>query len=150
MTWQTKSTSSAATEQLGEQLGHRLKGSEVIELVSDLGGGKTTFARGLVHGFGDKSVVTSPSFTLSKVYKAKGLELHHFDFYRLSDAGLFRHELHDLVQDPKSIIVVEWADAVHDVLPRQRLVVHITASGDEQRTISCEFPKELEYLVEDT
>jgi len=41
-TWQTESTSSDATEKLAERLGHNLRGGEVIELVSDLGGGKTT------------------------------------------------------------------------------------------------------------
>jgi len=77
------SESPEATEQLAEAIGRRLTGGEVIELVSDLGGGKTTFVRGLARGLGSADVVSSPTFTVSKVYKADKLELHHFDFYRL-------------------------------------------------------------------
>ena len=38
-TWQTDTTSVEATESLAAEVGKRLKGGELIELVSDLGGG---------------------------------------------------------------------------------------------------------------
>lgn len=78
-TWQTESTSSDATEKLAEQLGKNLRGGEVIELVSDLGGGKTTFVRGLARGAGSSNHVASPTFTISRVYKVKAPELTHSD-----------------------------------------------------------------------
>ena len=68
MTHSIVSTDSKSTEKLGALLGKQLKGGEVIELVSDLGGGKTTFVRGLAAGSGSKDQVASPTFTLSKVY----------------------------------------------------------------------------------
>lgn len=148
-TWQTESTSSEATEQLAEQLGRHLRGGEVIELISDLGGGKTTFVRGLARGVGSKDRVASPTFTLSKVYQARGLELHHFDFYRLGDAGLMTHELHDIIGDPKVVLVVEWADVVQHVLPEERVTVHLKNNGDESRTIEFTFPESLKYLMEE-
>src|SRR5262245_31168810 len=61
MTRQISSASSAETEELAQSLGRRLKGGEVIELVSDLGGGKTTFVRGLAKGAGSPDKVASPS-----------------------------------------------------------------------------------------
>lgn len=70
-TCQIVSTSSDATEKLGEQVGKRLKGGEVIELISDLGGGKTTFIRGLARGMGSTDHVSSPTFTISKFYSVK-------------------------------------------------------------------------------
>src|SRR5689334_25117700 len=107
----------AATEQLGEAIGERLKGGEVIELVSDLGGGKTTFVRGLARGFGSSDRVASPTFTISKVYKSGSKELHHFDFYRLQESGLIAHELEEIIHDPMCTVVVEWAAVVKNVLP---------------------------------
>ena len=56
----------------------------VIELVGDVGVGKTTLTRGLAEGLGVKEPVTSPSFTISKVYAlSSGGQLIHYDFYRL-------------------------------------------------------------------
>ena len=102
-TWLTNSTSSdsaEATELLGERLGKSLRGGEVIELVSDLGGGKTTFVRGLARGAGSHDKVASPTFTISKTYVTDGYEIHHFDFYRLNDAGIVADELAEVVGDP--------------------------------------------------
>src|SRR3989344_5721785 len=98
-TWQTLSTSSAETENLASKIGRALKGGELIELVSDLGGGKTTFVRGLAKGMGSRDHVSSPTFTICNTYKVKSKsshaaqELWHFDFYRLHEAGLIEHEL---------------------------------------------------------
>ena len=57
------SKSASDTEAYAEQIGNNLKGGEIIELISDLGGGKTTFVRGLARGMGSTDAVSSPSFT---------------------------------------------------------------------------------------
>src|SRR5436190_17523226 len=94
MIWQTVSTSSEDTEKLGELLGSVLNPPAIIELRSDLGGGKTTFVRGLARGFGSNDRVASPTFTLNKIYKnSKGQEIHHFDFYRLHEPGILVDQL---------------------------------------------------------
>src|SRR5690349_8475192 len=100
-TWQIKSSNSENTEQLGRELGARLRGGEVIELASDLGGGKTTFVRGLAVGMGSIDAVSSPSFTISQVYNSDNLSLHHYDFYRLGEPGLMAQELSEVLDDPK-------------------------------------------------
>jgi tRNA threonylcarbamoyladenosine biosynthesis protein TsaE len=137
------------TKQLASRIGRRLKGGETIELVSDLGGGKTTFVHGLAKGIGSPDHVASPTFTISKVYKARTLELHHFDFYRLQDAGLMEHELHDVVDEPDIIVVVEWGDVARHVLPQERLTIRLTRTGDESRRLELEYPESLIYLTED-
>jgi tRNA threonylcarbamoyladenosine biosynthesis protein TsaE len=114
-TWQIDSTSSEVSEQLGVQLGKLLRGGEVIELISDLGGGKTTFVRGVAKGAGSKDRVSSPTFTVSKVYEASNFDIHHFDFYRLEEAGLLAHELADYIGDPKSVVIIEWGKIVEHV-----------------------------------
>lgn len=138
-----------ATELLAEKIGARLKGGEVIELVSDLGGGKTTFMRGLARGAKSTDSVTSPTFTVSKVYQSPGFEIHHFDFYRLPDPGLMIHELEDLVGDPGAVVAVEWADAIQQVLPEGRLTITIESHNESQRNIIFLASPILDYLLED-
>lgn len=145
---QLQSSSAQQTEESARQIGAKLRGGEVIELVSDLGGGKTTFTRGLVAGVGSSDVVASPTFTVSKVYKTDKLEIHHFDFYRLADAGLIAYELQDLLDDPGIVVVVEWGGVVEHVLPQGKVTIEITRSSEDSRDISVRYPDEKAYLVE--
>jgi tRNA threonylcarbamoyladenosine biosynthesis protein TsaE len=147
MTQSIHCTDSDATENFGERLGQNLQGREVIELISDLGGGKTTLTRGIARGAGSSDVVGSPTFTISKVYRAVNCDIYHFDFYRLNEAGLMAHELHDVLNDPHSVVVVEWGDVVQHVLPTQRLTVRINKTADDARELICSYPAELEYLL---
>jgi tRNA threonylcarbamoyladenosine biosynthesis protein TsaE len=146
---QIASTSSSDTEKLGEQLGSKLRGGEVIELISDLGGGKTTLVRGLSKGMGSTDRVSSPTFTISKLYKSDNLELHHFDFYRLGEAGLIAHELEDVLNDPNCVVVVEWGGVVSHVLPDNRLSISIKRTGEDARRIDISCPESLAYIAED-
>jgi tRNA threonylcarbamoyladenosine biosynthesis protein TsaE len=148
VTWQTVSTSSEQTEQLGEQLGRALKGGEVIELVSDLGGGKTTLVRGLARGANSQDKVASPTFTISKVYACSKFEIHHFDFYRLAEAGVVADELAEVVGDPQIVVVVEWADVVQHVLPEKRMTIRLTQTPEGDRKLDVTVHKDLEYLLE--
>jgi len=145
---QIDSTSSEQTEQLAEKLGAKLHGGEVIELVSDLGGGKTTFTRGLVRGTGSTDQVASPTFMLSREYAAPEFTIAHFDFYRLGEAGIVADELAEVIGDPKYVSVVEWGEIVHDVLPENRLTIHIAQTGEDTRQLLFEYPLALAYLVE--
>jgi tRNA threonylcarbamoyladenosine biosynthesis protein TsaE len=87
------------TVAFGERIGARLRGGEVIDLSSDLGGGKTTMMRGIARGAGSKDHVASPTFTISKEYDAGKLRIIHFDFYRLTEPGSMAMELADVVGD---------------------------------------------------
>jgi tRNA threonylcarbamoyladenosine biosynthesis protein TsaE len=147
-TWRTITTTAEETERLAEKAGAVLKGGEVIELVSDLGGGKTTFTRGLVRGLGSTDKVASPTFTISKVYDAGSLQVHHFDFYRLHEAGIIADELAEVAGDPGTITLVEWADVVQHVLPERRLTITIqqTPEGARELTVAC--PQDVHYVLE--
>lgn len=124
-----------------------MRGGEVIELVSDLGGGKTTFVRGLAHGTGSHDQVRSPSFTLSNQYKADKLTLYHFDFYRLDEPGIMRQELAEALADPMAATAVEWGGVVKDVLPAKRLTINIKTLGESERELLFSYPAELGYLI---
>jgi tRNA threonylcarbamoyladenosine biosynthesis protein TsaE len=128
-----------ATRGLGETLGLLLRGGEVIELVGDVGAGKTTFVKGLALGLSIDEDVQSPSFTISRVYEARDdLELAHYDFYRLNDAGIMANELTETTQDPQMITVIEWADIVEGVLPENRIRITFTAPTETTRTLTID------------
>jgi len=146
LTWQISSDSSDATERIGAELGARLRGGEVIELLSDLGGGKTTLVRGIARGAGSHDNVASPSFTISREYQAGDLTLHHYDFYRLGEGGLMNQELADVLDDPQAVVIVEWAKIVDQVLPPDRVLIKIEAIDENKRRLHFSAPQHLAYL----
>lgn len=124
---------------LGQNLGTGLKGGEVIELVGDIGAGKTTLTKGIAAGMGVDEDVQSPSFTLSRVYDSpSGVQLAHYDFYRLSDPGILADELAEVAGNPKIVTVVEWASIVNDVLPSSHITIRIMSPTEDTRLVKVE------------
>lgn len=124
---------------LGQRMGGLLRGGEVIELVGDVGAGKTTFVKGLALGLGIDEDVQSPSFTISRVYDARNdLRLAHYDFYRLHDPGIMAEELREMVSDPRSVVVIEWADIASGVLPADRLTIRLSPLTETSRKLDIE------------
>lgn len=116
--------------------GRTLIRGQVIELIGDVGAGKTTFVKGLAEGFGVDEDVQSPSFMISRAYSARDeLRLAHYDFYRLEQPGVMQMELSESVNDPATIVVVEWADIVENVLPNDRLTIRFASPGETVRTL---------------
>jgi tRNA threonylcarbamoyladenosine biosynthesis protein TsaE len=129
----------ASMKLLGEKLGSLLHGGEMINLIGDIGAGKTTFTKGIARGMGIDEDVQSPSFTISRVYSSpSNLRLAHYDFYRLSDAGIMRDELHETIHDPEAITIIEWADIVADILPKDHLTVSFVTTSNEGRSLTIE------------
>lgn len=122
----------------GEKISHRLRGGECIELVGDVGAGKTTFVQGLGRGLGADDDVQSPSFTLSREYECRDdIRLVHYDFYRLHESGVMAYELAESLGDSHTVTVVEWAETIQAVLPDERIVISITTNPhDESRTVT--------------
>jgi tRNA threonylcarbamoyladenosine biosynthesis protein TsaE len=149
LTLQTASDSVEHTTKLAESVGSRLRGGEVIELVSDLGGGKTAFVRGLAKGMGSLDKVASPSFTISREYRSPDLTLYHYDFYRLSDPGIVANELIEVLDGHEGVVAVEWANIVEDVLPADKLTVYIKHTGEFSREFKFSYPEKLQYLLGD-
>lgn len=136
--------SAFAMRTFGEKLGRLLKGGEVLELIGDVGAGKTTLTKGIARGLDIDEDVQSPSFTISRVYSARdGLTLAHYDFYRLHDAGIMANELHETINDPASITIIEWAQVVEGILPDNRIRITITAPSATARQLEINGPQEL-------
>jgi tRNA threonylcarbamoyladenosine biosynthesis protein TsaE len=129
------------------RIGSKLRGGEVIELVGDLGAGKTAFVRGLAEGMGSRDAVSSPSFTLSNRYQGGNLTLHHFDFYRLDEPGIMERDLAEVMDDPHAVAVIEWGGIAEALLPPDRLTVRIKPTGENSRQLEFSCPNNLGYLA---
>ncbi len=135
------------TIQLGKKLGENLRGGEVIELTSDLGGGKTSLVRGIAEGFGSVDPVSSPSFTICNTYsRSDGKQIFHFDFYRLDNPGIVADELAEVIGDENVVTIVEWGATVHDVLPPNKILITITTESEDERTVTFQYTKEFIYV----
>lgn len=135
-------------QSFGQSIGRSLRGGECIELVGDVGTGKTTLVKSIALGLGVKDDVQSPSFTISRQYEARdSLRLVHYDFYRLSDPGIMTHELSEVLSDTGVVTIIEWAETVQSVLPVDRIQINLAYSSDIQtRDVEYKIPDNLSYL----
>lgn len=125
------------TEQLGERLGKRLRGGEIVAFLGGLGAGKTAFTRGLARGLDIPMRVTSPTYTIVNEYTGGRLPLFHFDMYRLeSEDDLFDVGWEDYLQRG-GVCAVEWSENVRGAM-RDAITVRIERLSDEERRITIE------------
>ncbi len=123
-----------AMQQFGKDLAKELDWPFCLELVGDVGAGKTTLVKGLATGLGSSGIVSSPSFTINNRYELSGDRvLSHYDFYRLNEAGVISHELDEDLHDENVSVVVEWGETVGAILPdkRHRLSIDYLEDGRE-------------------
>ena len=131
-----RSRSTSETIRIGKEVGSRLQPGDVVALIGELGAGKTHFIKGMASGAGIKKsrYLSSPSFTPVNEYPGR-VPFYHIDLYRLETAG----EAEDLgieeyVQGG-GITVIEWADRIPSLLPKEVLWIKIEYTGKQSRTI---------------
>jgi tRNA threonylcarbamoyladenosine biosynthesis protein TsaE len=116
------------TRAAGAQLAGLLRSGDAIVLTGELGAGKTTLVQGIAAGLGAEEHVASPTFTLVREYVTGRLPVAHVDVYRLErmqdvvDLGL------DEVTAGDGVLIVEWGDAVEQILPADRITVEMAAA----------------------
>lgn len=130
-------SSSQETKSLGRKIGSSLKGGEILALVGGLGAGKTTFVQGLAEGLGITSKIISPTFILLR----KHGNLYHLDLYRLEDR--VEHEvenlgLTDIWGRKDSVVVIEWAEKIKQMLPKETKWITFENIGEDERKITVE------------
>ncbi|MBQ2638928.1 tRNA (adenosine(37)-N6)-threonylcarbamoyltransferase complex ATPase subunit type 1 TsaE [Candidatus Saccharibacteria bacterium] len=122
----------------GEQIGRSLSIPCVIELIGDVGTGKTTITKGIAKGLGIFEEITSPSFTISKRYEFKNGTLVHYDFYRLNNPGIMSEDLIENLNDEKTVTIIEWGNSVSEILPKNHRKFIILLNEDGSREIKEE------------
>jgi tRNA threonylcarbamoyladenosine biosynthesis protein TsaE len=127
----------AETLRFAKDFAAKLKPGSVVALSGDLGSGKTTLIKGIAMGLGlrDADEVKSPTFSLMHSY-ATWPRLVHFDLYRLENPG----ELHaigfeEFVNDPDTVICVEWPEKAEGLLPPAACHIHLEVAGANSRRI---------------
>jgi len=141
--------SSKETQKVGLVLAATLKKEPASEkqalifaLEGNLGSGKTTFIQGIAQGLRVKENVLSPTFVIQKdfsIIAGNYSNLYHIDAYRLKNPEeLVELGFKDLIKNPKNIIVIEWANKVKKILPKDIVWIKFENLGKEKRKIFFE------------
>jgi len=130
------SDSTERTIEIGMRLGEKLEPGDIVSLIGDLGSGKTCFAKGVAIGLEvDERYISSPSFIIVNIYPAR-YPVFHIDLYRLSgNEEIEEVGIVEMIEEGKGIYLIEWADRMIDLLPPERLDVHLTWMDETRREI---------------
>ena len=126
------------TTALGRKFSSLLEEKDLILLEGDLGGGKTTFVKGVVRGLNLRSRVLSPSFTLARHYPGKKLSVHHIDLYRLDDYPDFIGiGIEEYLYSQQAVTFIEWGEKIEPSLDRYiKAAFFYTGAASRQVTFS--------------
>ena len=126
--------SEAETIALGERLGRELERGVVL-LIGNLGAGKTTLAKGMVHGLGaaPPEDVSSPTFTL--IHEYGGGRVYHVDLYRLEEPREVETLGLDELFDGDALVLIEWGERFPQLLPAARTEIRIRVLENDAREI---------------
>ena len=113
----------------------------MIALQGDLGAGKTVFAKGFAEGMGVTQVVSSPTFTIMRLYEGNELTLAHFDAYRLEDEEELIAIGGEEYLGAEGVCLVEWPGRIRGLLPPDTIWISIEKDpiqGEDIRLITVE------------
>lgn len=130
--------SAAETSALGKNLARLVKQRKgrvamVFCFYGELGSGKTTSIQGLAKGLGVSSRLLSPTFIIVRRYLFDQRIFYHIDLYRTNaTSDLLGLGLEEMLNDPKAVVAIEWADKLGELLPSQRVdiacMTHVNGS----------------------
>lgn len=132
-----QSKSEKETKQIAANLARQFDHG-VIALTGELGAGKTTFVQGFAKGLGVKEKIISPTFVLIRQHqipKSKKM-LFHIDLYRLEGEKHFNDlGLKDFINDSNHLILIEWAEKVKNLLPKNIIWIFFKTVNKQTRSI---------------
>jgi tRNA threonylcarbamoyl adenosine modification protein YjeE len=93
-----------------------LSSTDCLFLLGELGSGKTTFTRSLIHQLQEKNKINktevlSPTFNLLYEYEIKSIKVMHYDLYRLK--VIKEIEQLGIFENLKNVItIIEWPEII--------------------------------------
>jgi tRNA threonylcarbamoyladenosine biosynthesis protein TsaE len=128
------------TQKLGKELAKKLTPGQVICLSGELGTGKTTFVQGLLKGLKVKGPYTSPTFLIMKKYESevkspKLKVIYHIDAYRIKEKDILNLGWEEIISDPDNLIVVEWAERIKKIIPKNAKWINFSWEGEKERKV---------------
>jgi len=138
------SESPRRTLSIGNALGQTLEAGDFVAVSGPLGAGKTQLVKGIGRGLGvaANEPVVSPTFVLVREYCGR-LKLYHVDAYRLhGPAELLALGLEDMRDEPGSVVAVEWADRVAELIPPEAIQIHLEHESPTARRIRLDLADE--------
>ena len=109
----------------GENLSNFFRVGNIIHLNGTLGTGKTTLVRGILQGLGYQGPVKSPTYAIIECYRFAGLDVHHFDLYRVNDPEELEHiGIRDYFSK-NALNFIEWASIGKSFIPKADMTIQI-------------------------
>lgn len=131
------------TLNLAKELASSVEPGSIIALIGNLGVGKTTFSKYFAREIGIGETVQSPTFTVVREYRNTELPLYHFDVYRVNDEDeLFEMGFFEYIDKQDGVCLIEWADLIMDMLPKETLIVEMDYGNSEGERIVKIYSKE--------
>lgn len=117
--------------EFGGKLAETLLVGAIITLNGDLGAGKTTLSRGVLHRLGHSGAVKSPTYTIVEPYQLDIGSVYHFDLYRVNDPQELDYIGFTDYLAEASLSLIEWPERGHGYLDDTDMGIEIEhlASG---------------------
>lgn len=129
------------TKEIARSFAKGIKHHAVVALIGDLGTGKTVFAKAFAKELGVQEEVISPTFNIIKTYQIKDAKKNdrvfcHVDAYRLNSyQELLEIGIEEYLNDINTIVLIEWADKVSKILPKNSFYIHMELTSNKKRKI---------------
>jgi tRNA threonylcarbamoyladenosine biosynthesis protein TsaE len=123
------------TLHLGKIIAKNIREGDILCFYGQLGSGKTVLAKGIAHGLRIKQdKIISPTFVLIREYKGR-IPFYHFDLYRLKDEEDLAVLGYEEYFYSKGLSIIEWADRLKYILPKEHLKVKFYITGRNKRSL---------------
>lgn len=154
------SHSSEETKEIAKKILKRFKRNNIFSLEGELGGGKTTFVKGVADFFLIKNKIKSPTFVIMKKYdikckiqnlkhknkkqnlklskiKSSGFKnLYHFDCYRIKNPKeILDLGWEEIIKNSQNVFFVEWGDKIKNILPKRTIHIKFKFLNENERKI---------------